>query len=158
MKLARNLFMMFIIFAGLLLSACSEEKKETEDKSEVKNPEEEVVIIPLLSDEAFFEDLHSRLLNEGFKVSEPLKADPKLFGAESGMTLQINEEKLMPLHVYKFADSDERLSQVDETGYLHVITETKNERIAAKRKNSFIIYLHKGHPNYDQVMEILDDL
>lgn len=158
MKSASKMFLMFTVIAGLLLSACSEEKKKIEDKPELDKPVEEAVKIPALSDEGFFEDLHSRLTIEGFTVSEPLEADPELFGAESGMTLQINGEKLMPLHVYKFADSDERLSEVDETGYLHITDETKNERIAAKRKESFIIYLHKGHPDYEEVMELLEDL
>ena len=157
MKPISRMFLMLPIIAGLLLSACSEEKKETEDKPELDKPEEEV-IIPALSDDAFFEDLHNQLTKEGFKVSEPLKAEPELFGAESGMTLQINGDMLMPLHIYKFADSDERLSQVDEKGYLHITTETKNERIAAKRKDSFIIYMHKGHPDYEQVMDVLDGL
>ncbi|MBY0222410.1 hypothetical protein ABZ756_04095 [Mammaliicoccus sciuri] len=158
MKSTSRLFVLLTVLTSLLLSACNDEKNESEEKPEVNKPQEENVVIPALTDEAFFEQVHKKLETAGFEVSEPMEADVELFGAVSGMTLIVNKEALMPLNLYKLSPSDERLSEVDKTGYLEVTTETKHERLAAKRKDHFIIYLHKGHPDYEKVMEVLDEL
>ncbi len=143
---------------SLLLGACNDEDEALKEEPKVTKPQEEVIVIPTLTDETFFETVYEKLTGKGYVVSEPHEADIELFGAETGMTLELNGETLMPLHLYKLASSDERLQQVEKTGYLDVSNETQRDRLAVKRINNFIIYLHKGHPDYEQVMEAIDEL
>ncbi|PIC63568.1 hypothetical protein CSV79_10975 [Sporosarcina sp. P13] len=156
MKLITKLNMSLIVVCSLLLimGACS---KKDETPEPVKKPDvippEEVVIIPALTDEAFFEKVHTKLQNEGFTVSEPLQANVEMFRADTGITLVVNGESLLPLHIYKIASADERLGLVDETGNIEVSLGSKREPLAVKRMGNFIIYLHKAHPDFEQIMK-----
>ncbi|MDV6378103.1 hypothetical protein ORD22_07540 [Sporosarcina sp. GW1-11] len=145
-----------VLISGLLLivGACSkkEETPKVEKKTEVIPPQE-VVIVPTLSDEVFFEEVHNKLQDKGFTISEPLHANVEMFRAETGITLVVNGESLLPLHIYKLAPTDDRLSNVDETGSIEVSLGSKREPLAVKRMENFIIYLHKAHPDFEKIME-----
>ncbi|AXH99412.1 hypothetical protein DV702_06440 [Sporosarcina sp. PTS2304] len=141
----------------LILGGCTkkEEVPEPEKKPEVIVPEEELVIIPELSDEVMFEQIHNKLQNEGFTVSEPLQANLDMFQADTGMTLVVNGESLLPLHIYKLSPTDSRLPVVDQTGNIEVRVGSKLEPLAVKRMDHFIIFLHKGHPDYAEIMQTI---
>lgn len=162
MKYANKTYLIFALLFGLLLvcSACSSKEEKSDKKPENKpveeSPaEEEIVVIPALSDERFYEDVHSKLTRNGFTVSDPLEGSTKMFGAESGMTLVVNNESLLPLHLYKLSSADQRLQQIDETGSMDIYSGSKPEKLAVKRSGDFIIYLHRGHPDYERIMQAL---
>lgn len=144
------------ISAAVLLGACNDQK-ETENKPEPSKPQLEEVKVPALSDEQEYTQIHNKLSAAGFTVSEPQAADPELFGAESGMVLEINGEPLLPLHIYKLSSTDERLPVVSRTGYIDVADDMKKERIRAIRQNQFVMHLHKAHPDYEAIMDVLSE-
>lgn len=147
-----------------LLGACNkneetlepEEKLESEKKPEVIQPPDEEVIIAALTDEDFFQEVYTKLQNNGFTVSEPLLANIVMFKAETGMTLVVNGESLLPLHLYKIASTDERLPKIDQTGTIEVAIGSKREPLAVNRVENFVIYLHKGHPDYENIMQVIE--
>lgn len=144
------------ISTAIFLGACSDQK-ENEEKPEPSKPQTEIVEVPDLSDEQIFTQIHNKLSEAGFAVSGPKAADPELFGAESGMVLEINGEVLLPLHIYKLSSTDERLPNVDRNGYIDVASEEKKERIPAIRIDQFVLHLHKAHPDYKEIMDVLSE-
>lgn len=139
-----------------VLGACNEQT-EIKEKPEPSKPQIEEVTVPDLSDEQVYTQIHNKLSAAGFIVSEPKAADPELFGAESGMTLEINGEPLLPLHIYKLSSTDERLAAIDQNGYIDVADDVKKERVRAIRLDEFVIHLHKAHPDYEAIMDVLSE-
>lgn len=147
---------------SVALVACSDKEeaapKEKTPELTPEIPEEEEIIVPAVEDEKVFQEVVSQLEVEGFTVSEPAEAAIDMFRAESGMTLNINGDALLPLHLYKLDPSDKRLEIVDETGNLPVYIGSKTEKLAVRRIDNFIIHLHKGHPDYDEIMKVIDKI
>ncbi|PID21525.1 hypothetical protein CSV61_09920 [Sporosarcina sp. P3] len=147
---------------SLVLVACSDEEEtaplEKTPELTPETPEEEEVVVAAVTDEELYQNVVSRLEQAGLTVSEPAEAALDMFKAESGMIVTINGDTLLPLHLYKLNPSDERLGIVEETGTLPVYIGSKTEQLAVKKIDHFIIYLHKGHPDYDKVMKIIDTL
>ncbi|ARD47147.1 hypothetical protein SporoP37_02725 [Sporosarcina sp. P37] len=147
---------------SLALAACNkDEETPAPEKSQDKvqeMPEEESVQIPSVTDEVLYQKAVENLKAKGFTVGEPEEAAIDMFRAESGMALTINGEPLLPLHLYKLDASDQRLQELDETGELTVYVGSKVEKLAVKRIDHFIIYLHKAHPDYVEIMKVIDEI
>ena len=164
MSFMKKWFLFAIVLSCLsfVLGACSDkEEVATEDKTPEHTPEipvEEEIIVPAVKDEKLYQEVVSQLEEAGFTVSEPAEAAIDMFRAESGMILTINGDALLPLHLYKLDPSDERLGIVDETGNLPVYLGSKTEQLAVRRIDNFIIHLHKGHPDYDEIMKVIDKI
>lgn len=164
MSTMKKWFLYAIVLSCLsvVLVACNDKEEtappatSTELTPEI--PEEEEVIVAAVDDEELYQKVVSQLEQVGLTVSEPDEAAIDMFRAESGMVLTINGDALLPLHLYKLDPSDKRLDIVEETGNLPVYIGSKTEQLAVKKVDHFIIYLHKGHPDYDEIMKIIDNI
>ncbi|PIC80471.1 hypothetical protein CSV75_01365 [Sporosarcina sp. P18a] len=164
MSTLKKWFLYAIVFSCLLLVlvACStKEQSAPPEKTPELSPailEQEEVIVAAVEDEELYQNVVSRLEQAGFTVGEPAEAAIDMFRAESGMIVTINGDALLPLHLYKLDPSDKRLEIVEETGNLPVYIGSKTEQLAVKKVDHFIIYLHKGHPEYDEIMKVLHNM
>ncbi|PIC77787.1 hypothetical protein CSV74_04055 [Sporosarcina sp. P19] len=156
------LYSIVLCSLSLVLVACSDKEKvaplETTSELTPEIPEEEEVVVAAVADEELYQKVVNQLKQAGLTVGEPTEAAIDMFKAESGMVVTINGDALLPLHLYKLDPSDKRLEIVEETGNLPVFIGSKTEQLAVKKIDHFIIYLHKGHPDYDEVMKILDTI
>ena len=164
MSFMKKWFLYAIVLSGLsvALVACSD-KEETAPPEKTPEltpeiPKDEEIIVPTLEDEELFLEVANQLKQAGFTVGEPAEAAIDMFRAESGMILNINGDALLPLHIYKLDPSDKRLDMVDETGNLPVYLGSKTEKLPVRRIDNFIIHLHKGHPDYDEIMKVIDKI
>lgn len=164
MSIMKKWFLYAIVLSCLsvVLVACNDKEEtapqETTTELTPEIPEEEEVIVAAVDDEELYQKVVSQLEQVGLTVSEPDEAAIDMFRAESGMVLTINGDALLPLHLYKLDPSDKRLDIVEETGNLPVYIGSKTEQLAVKNVDHFIIYLHKGHPDYDEIMKIIDNI
>lgn len=164
MSTMKKWFLYAIVLSCLsvVLVACNDKEEtappatSTELTPEI--PEEEEVIVAAVDDEELYQKVVSQLEQVVLTVSEPDEAAIDMFRAESGMVLTINGDALLPLHLYKLDPSDKRLDIVEETGNLPVYIGSKTEQLAVKKVDHFIIYLHKGHPDYDEIMKIINNI
>ena len=144
---------------SIVLAACSDEKEEAAPSAPAPSlPQEEEIVVPAVEDEEVYKKVVNGLLEAGFTVGEPAEASIDMFKAESGMILTINGDALLPLHLYKLDPSDERLAILDKTGNLPVYLGSKTEQLAVKRLDNFVIHLHKAHPDYEEIMKVIDDI
>lgn len=161
MKWKKSSLLSAAMLALLLTSACS---NKTADEEKEKNPpgtpavEEEEIIIPALSDEAFYEEVHNALAAADLAVSEPLEAPVQVFDAESGMTLVVNHETILPLHLYKLRADDPRLADIEKTGAVNMAIGSKTEKLDVLTSGRFIMYVHQGHPDYDRILSVISAL
>ncbi|ARJ37958.1 hypothetical protein CSV71_03170 [Sporosarcina sp. P21c] len=147
---------------SLVLVACSdkEEAKPAENIPELTPEilEQEEVVVAAVEDEELYQKVVSQLEETGFTVSEPAEAAMDMFRAESGMTVTINGDALLPLHLYKLDPSDKRLEIVEDTGNLPVYIGSKTEQLGVIKVDHFVMYLHKGHPDYEEIVKVLDNI
>ncbi|PIC71311.1 hypothetical protein CSV67_00575 [Sporosarcina sp. P2] len=147
---------------SIVLVACStKEQSATPEKTPEPSPvilEQEEVIVAAVEDEELYQNVVSQLEQAGFTVGEPAEAAIDMFRAESGMIVTINGDALLPLHLYKLDPSDKRLEIVEETGNLPVYIGSKTEQLAVINVDHFIIYLHKGHPDYEEIVKVIDNI
>lgn len=161
MKWKKSSLLSAAMLAVLLASACS---NQTADEEKEKTPpeapviEEEEIIIPALADEAFYEEVHSALAAAGLAVTEPLEAPVRVFDAESGMTLVVNHETILPLHIYKLKAGDPRLAEIEETGTVNMAIGSKTERLDVLKNGRFIMYVHQGHPDYSRILSVISSM
>ena len=155
------LYALVLSCLSVVLVACSDKEEDSSEQTTEEVPvvpEEEEVIVPAVADEEMYQDVVNRLEEAGFTVSEPTEASIDMFRAEDGMVLNIDGDALLPLHIYKLDPSDKRLPAVDETGNLTVYLGSKTEQLEVKKIENFIIHLHKGHPDYDEIMKVLNEI
>lgn len=164
MSTMKKWFLYAIVLSCLsvVLVACSDkEEAEPAEKPPEQTPEileQEEVVVAAVEDEELYQKVVNQLEDTGFTVSEPAEAAIDMFRAKSGMTVTINGDALLPLHLYKLDPSDERLEIVEDTGNLPVYIGSKTEQLAVIKVDHFIMYLHKGHPDYDEIMKIIDKI
>ncbi|PID15524.1 hypothetical protein CSV63_06990 [Sporosarcina sp. P34] len=156
------IFAIVLSCLSIVLGACSTKKQSAPpEKTPELSPvilEQEEVIVAAVEDEELYRNVVNQLEHAGFTVGEPAEAAIDMFKAESGMILTINGDALLPLHLYKLDPSDKRLEIVEDTGNLPVYIGSKTEQLAVKKVGHFIIYLHKGHPEYDEIMKVLNNM
>ena len=163
MNSMKNWFLYAAILGCLsvVLAACSDEGKDSPEPSNEEVPaipEEEEVIVPSVADEEMYQEVVNRFEQAGFTVGEPQEASIDMFRAQDGMLLNIDGDALLPIHIYKLDPSDKRLQAVEETGNLTVYLGSKTEQLEVKKIDNFIIHLHKAHPDYDEIMKVLDEI
>lgn len=159
-----------ITLAGmaLLLAACSNEPGESAtsassgsaavESSEITSSSVENAPAASEVTNADFQKMITILTDKGFELSEPVTGENDVKGAKDNVLFDINKEDVLPFQAFEMDPDDENLAKAKDTGMVVLEFEGQEGEVPADLVlDHYIIFLPEGHPDRDEVLEVLQN-
>lgn len=155
--------LLMALVLGLVLTACGDGNKtengngnESAGANEGSNVEADLDFDPLKND--FFKKVYDKM-DEKFDVKlAGYDPEPLFLDVKENFRMKINKEDMLTFEVYEIDPDSEYLATAEETGEFPIDFEGQEGTIPVKVVDNYIFFLVEGHPDFDAVMEAVDEI
>jgi hypothetical protein len=165
----KMMLLLLTLVLGMMLAACNSQsatdgKKDpakTEQKDEQTNKDDAV------SDDDYdkeievtnpkFKEIIELLKENGYETGKTTAGDRQMFDAKDSTSVEINGEDQLPLNMFEFDPSSEKLAAAKKTGNAPVEFEGEKSELPVLVIGHFEFFLAEGHPDFKNVFKLLKD-